>query len=297
MNRNGFTIEGAPPPPSDAQPFALYAEVSEDYFRTLGIPLRSGRAFGPQDHAKAPLAIVINESMARHYWPQGGALGSRVRLGPDPKAPLFTVVGIVGDARNDLARPEAEPITYVSSRQIPWNSPVFVLRTRSDPVALVKPAQRALAAIDPGLPLHNATTLRALLADGLAGRRLPVVLMTAFGGLALLLASVGVYAMFTGMAAAREREFGVRVALGSSRRAIAALVLRQGVVWMAVGLAGGAVGVVMVARLLRSLLYGVTPFDPVALGVAVVMLLACGTVALLVPVRRATRVDPITVLR
>jgi ABC-type antimicrobial peptide transport system permease subunit len=121
--------------------------------------------------------------------------------------------------------------------------------------------------------------------------------MSAFGVLALVLASVGVYAMFASMAAAREREFGVRVALGSSRGAIAGLVLRQGGVWMAAGLAGGAVGVVVVARLVRNLLYGVAPFDPVALGVALVTLVACGAVALLVPVRRATRVDPITVLR
>ena len=121
--------------------------------------------------------------------------------------------------------------------------------------------------------------------------------MMAFGALALLLASVGVYAMFAAMAAAREREFGVRVALGSSRGAIAALVLRQGALWMAAGLAGGAVGVVVVARLLRGLLYGVQPFDPVALGATALTLLVCAAVALLVPVRRATRADPISVLR
>ncbi|MBW3655090.1 MAG: FtsX-like permease family protein, partial [Gemmatimonadetes bacterium] len=118
-----------------------------------------------------------------------------------------------------------------------------------------------------------------------------------FGALALLLASVGVYAMFAAMAAAREQEFGVRVALGSSPRAIAGLVLRQGGVWMAAGLAGGALGVVLVTRLLRDLLYGVPQFDPVAIGMAVVMLLACATAALLVPVRRATRVDPTSILR
>ena len=155
----------------------------------------------------------------------------------------------------------------------------------------------ALAALDPRLPLHDPRTLRTRLDAGLAGRRLPVVLITAFGTLALLLASVGVYAMFSAMAAAREREFGVRVTLGASRRGIAGLVLRQGGVWMAAGLAGGAVGIVLVARTLRNLLYGVPPFDPVALGLAVAALLACAAVALLVPVRRATRVDPITTLR
>jgi ABC-type antimicrobial peptide transport system permease subunit len=124
-----------------------------------------------------------------------------------------------------------------------------------------------------------------------------MLLMTGFGVLALLLASVGVYAMFAAMAAAREQEFGVRMALGSTPRAIAGLVLRQGGVWMLAGLAGGALGVVWVARLLRDLLYGVPPFDPVTLGAAALALLACAVVALLVPVRRATRVDPAAVLR
>jgi len=157
--------------------------------------------------------------------------------------------------------------------------------------------QRTLAALDPSVPLRDPKPLSDIMDERLAGRRLPVLLMSAFGVLALVLASVGVYAMFASMAAAREREFGVRVALGSSRGAIAGLVLRQGGVWMAAGLAGGAIGVAVVARMLGNLLYGVAPFDPIALGVAALTLVACGAVALLVPVRRATRVDPITVLR
>jgi ABC-type antimicrobial peptide transport system permease subunit len=124
-----------------------------------------------------------------------------------------------------------------------------------------------------------------------------VLLMTAFGALALLLASVGVYALFTSLVAARERELGLRIVLGSTRRAVAGLVLRGGAAWMAAGLAFGAAGVVVVARLLRNLLFGVPPFDPVALGAALLTLLACATAALLVPVRRAARVDPITVIR
>jgi ABC-type antimicrobial peptide transport system permease subunit len=145
--------------------------------------------------------------------------------------------------------------------------------------------------------MRDATPLRAFLSDRLTGRRLPAVLMAAFGVLALLLASVGVYAMFAAMGAAREREFGVRVALGSTRGGIAALVLRQGASWMVAGLLGGAAGIVVVARLVRDLLYGVRPFDPIVLGVSVLVLLACAAVALMVPVRRATRVDPIATLR
>jgi putative ABC transport system permease protein len=297
MNRNGLIVEGAPPPPGDAQEFVLYAAVSDDYFRTLRIPLRSGRTFGAQDHADAPPVVVISESLARRYWPKGDAVGARIRMGPDPNAPWNEVIGVVGEVRNDPARANAEPMLYAPNRQDPWNGPIFLLRAQGDPLALVRPIRRELSALDPGTPLHDVATLRARIDERLAGRRLPVVLMTAFGALALLLASVGVYAMFASMAAAREREFGVRVALGSSRRAIAALVLRQGGVWMAVGLAGGAVGVLVVTRLVRDLLYGVAPFDPVALGVAVAALLACGTVALLVPVRRATRADPVAVMR
>jgi ABC-type antimicrobial peptide transport system permease subunit len=124
-----------------------------------------------------------------------------------------------------------------------------------------------------------------------------MLLMTGFGALALLLASVGVYAMFAAMATAREREFGVRMALGSTPGAIAALVLRQGGTWMAAGLLAGALGVVAVGRMVSNLLYGVVPLDPIALGLATLVLLACATIALLVPVRRATRVDPISILR
>ena len=300
LGRNGVFIVGAPPPADGTVQFVLYASVSDEYFRTFEIPLKSGRVFGPQDGGDSPPTLIISEGMARRFWPNGGALGARVRLGPDPSSTPFTIVGIVGDVRNDPARPDAESITYASSRRDSWGSlgtVTVAIRTPGDPLAMLKSVQRTVSAIDPEVALHNATTLQATVASSLSSRRLPVVLMMAFGGLALLLASVGVYAMFASMAAAREREFGVRVALGSSRGAIAALVLRQGATWMMVGLAGGAVGMRIVARFIRDLLYGVRPFDPIALGAAVGILGFCATIALLLPVRRATRADPISVLR
>jgi hypothetical protein len=296
MNSNGLGIEGVTWPAGEGSPFITYVTVSDGYFRTLGIPLLRGRTFGPADRPETPKAIVISQSMAQRYWPKGNAIGSRIRLGPNLEGPWSEVIGIVGDVRNDPARPEPEPVSYASRRQEPWAN-AFLLRTQGDPLALLRPFRRELAAIDPDTAISKASTLRSYLAEGMAGRRLPVVLMTAFGVLALLLASVGVYAMFASMVAAREREFGLRVALGSTRQAIAGLVLRGGAAWMAAGLAFGAFGVVVVARLLRNLLYGVPPFDPIALGVSVVTLLLCATVALLVPIRRAARVDPITVIR
>ena len=297
MNRNGLVIEGVAWPSGEGPPFVPYSSVSPDYFRTMGIPLRSGRTFGAADRPDGPPAIVVSEGMAKRYWPNGGAVGARIRLGPNTGATWAQVVGVVGDVRNDPSLPVPEPMSYASSTQETYGSRTYLLRTAGDPMALVRGFERELTTLDPRLPVHAAATLSSLLAQGLAGRRLPVLLMAAFGGLALLLASVGVYAMFASMAAAREREFGVRMALGSSRGAIARLVLRQGAMWMLAGLAGGAVGVVVVARLVRNLLYGVPPFDPVALGAAVATLLVCGVAALLVPIHRATHVDPVAVLR
>jgi predicted permease len=297
MNRNGLTIDGITWPNGDAQPFIPYSSVSDDYFRLMGIPLREGRAFSEADKPDAPMSIVITEGMAKRFWPNGNAIGARIRLGPNSAMPWMQIVGIVGDVRNDPARPQPEPMTYASSRQDAWGTRAVVVRTSGDPSALIKPIERELATIDRSFTIRDPMPLTQVLSTQLAARRLPVVLMTAFGGLALLLASVGVYAMFSSMAASREREFGVRIALGSTPASIARLVLRQGGRWMLLGLLIGAFGVTLVARALSGVLYGVRPFDPIALGAAAVTLVVCAAAALLVPVRRATRVDPITVLR
>ena len=157
--------------------------------------------------------------------------------------------------------------------------------------------ERELTALDRNVAIMEARSFAAILADGFAGRRLAVLLMTAFGALALVLASVGVYALFTSLAASREREFGVRIALGSSARGLVGIVLRQGAVWMAIGLAGGSAGVLLVSRMLRNLLFGVSPLDPLALSVAAALMVACGVVALLAPVRRIVLTDPLTAMR
>jgi predicted permease len=270
-----------------------YATVSDDYFRVLRIPLREGRTFDASDREGGPPTAVVSETLARRYWPDGNAIGARAFTGGQP----VTVVGVVGDVRNDLARHDAEPMLYRSYRQESTGRVVILLRPQGDPMTFVRTVEREVAAIDPRLPVQNPMPLRAAIGEGLDTRRLPVMLIGAFGLMALVLSSVGVYAMFASMALAREREFGVRLALGSRPSAIAALVLRQGAGWMAVGLAGGALGVMAVEQLLRGWLYGVPPFDPLALGGAVATLLGCAALALLAPVRRAIRVDPMVTLR
>jgi predicted permease len=296
-NSNGMVMQSAPWEPGQPVPFILTARVSDEYFATIGAPVEQGRGFTTADRLDAPPVIVINAAMAQKYWPAGNAVGSRIHIGPpDPAAPWITVVGVVGNVRNDPAALRPEPMMYVPLRQEPFGD-TWIIRTTSDPRALVAAVRKTIAAVDPTLPVHKVRTMRLVMDSGLAARRLPVVLMTAFGGLALLLASVGVYAMFASMAAAREREFGVRIALGSSRPAIATLVLRQGGVWMLAGLMVGAVGVSLLGRAVQSAIPGIPSFDITALGIAIATLLACGMVALLVPVRRAMQVDPISVLR
>ena len=296
-NRNGLFIQGSPWAPNEPVPFMLTVGASEDYFRTMEVPLKSGRTFTADDRSGMPPVIVINEVMAKRYWPKGNAVGARIHIGPpNPSAPWITVIGVVGNVRNDPTHLIPDPMMFLPFRQESFGN-TLVIRTSGDPAALTNSVRKTIASVDPMIPMYKVATMNSVLGDTFAMRRLPVVLMTSFGALALLLASVGVYAMFANMAAAREREFGVRVALGSSPGAIAGLVIRQGGRWMLIGLAIGTVGVVMAARTLRTQLFGVPAFDPIAIGAAVVVLLICAGVALLVPVRRATRVDPITVLR
>jgi putative ABC transport system permease protein len=296
--RMGLAVDGVVPA-DRAEPFVLSAAVSDEYFRSLEIPLRQGRIFDRRDvTVDAQPVAIISESTARRFWPGGNAVGARMRLGPDRSSPLVEVVGIVGDVRNDRARADAEPIVYMpmSTRNAPFLSR-YLIRADGDVLALVRAAERELAALDASLVLENATLLTEVAGQGLVGRQLPMVLIGAFGVLALLLASVGVYAMFASMVVAREGEFAVRIALGSQPAAVARLVLRQGIGWIAAGLVGGVIGIVFVSRLVGDLLYEVSPFDPLALGVAIAVLAICAAVALLIPLRRAMAVEPADVLR
>jgi len=296
-NSNGLFIQAAPWGPNEPVPFVFTQIVTEDYFHSIGVPLVAGRGFQPTDVIETPSVMLINEAMAKKYWPNGNAVGAQVHIGPpDPTAPWITIVGIVGNVRNNPATLSPDPMMFLSRRQEGFGD-TYVVRTSGDPLAITGSVRTALASIDPTLPIYNVNTMAQVIKDAFTPRRLPVVLMMAFGALALLLASVGVYAMFATMTAAREREFGVRVALGSTPREIAMLVVRQGSTWLAMGLALGMLGMVGIGRMIQTQLVGVPAFDPLTLGAAIVVLIVCATTALLMPVRRASRVDPITVLR
>ncbi|HKU79191.1 MAG TPA: ABC transporter permease [Rhodanobacteraceae bacterium] len=296
-NRNGLFVEHRPWGPNEPVPFMTTSRVSDSYFDVFEIPVRQGRTFSTADLPDVPPVAVINEEMARRYWPDGNAVGSRFRWGPpNPDQPWTTIIGVVGNMRNSPTALGPEPMMFFPLRQVPFGENVAI-KTTGNPSEITNSVRTVLRAIDPGLPMYQISTMQKVIDRGYAARRLPVLLMMGFGVLALLVASVGIYAMFATMATAREREFGVRMALGSSRGAVAGLVIRQGGVWMALGLLLGSAGVFAATRLVRSQLFGVPEFDPLTIGAAVLALAICAGAALLVPVRKATRVDPITVLR
>jgi predicted permease len=290
-----LAIDGRPVP-EGRLPEVGYQPVSDDLFKAMGIPLKSGRAFGASDHNTAPRVAMVSEGLAKAQWPNANPIGARIRLGPNPASPLHEIVGVVGDVRMGVSEPP-RPTVYVSARQDHWGGAAIVVRTTGDPMALLPAVRREVRAIDATLPVTSASSMRQAQAERLTDRRLPMQLMAAFALLALALAAVGVYGVMAYSVASRTREIGVRVALGAQPRNVFGMVVRQGLGPAAVGLALGLVGAVALGGVLRKLLYGVAPTDPATFAAVTVVLLAVAVAACLVPARRALKVDPLDALR
>lgn len=271
--------------------------MSDDYFGAMGIPLIRGRVFGPGDVGDAPSVVIVNDALARRYFPEGDAIGSRIRLGPDESAAWRTIVGVVGDTREAGADAPAAPMAYESSRQLPWGSAELVVRASGDPLSLVPAVRSVVRDMDDALPLLGMRALSDVLSGTLAPRRTPMVLLLAFAGIALVLASVGLYGITAYHVAARTREIGVRVALGAARGSVLGLVVRQGLKATVPGLVAGLIGAAFLSRLLGVLLYGVQPLDAITYVAVALLLLAVSLAALVVPARRALRIDPLVALR
>ncbi len=269
--------------------------VSEGYFAALGVPVREGRAFTPSDRDGAPLVALVSEGLARRYWPGRSPLGQRIRIGAG-NAPWRQVVGVVGDLR---ARPSVapEPTVYIPMRQNPQAGADIVVRTTGDAAALLPAIRRTLHTLDPELPLVRARTTDTVLHDMLSGQRLPLAFTAAFAALALVLAGLGVYSVMAYSVTARERELGIRTALGARRADLLALVIRQGMAMAVAGTTAGLLAAAATTRVLAGLLYGVTPHDPATFAGVALTLLGVSAAASLLPARRATRVEPADALR
>jgi predicted permease len=298
---HNFSIEGRDVAVGD-EPELYTRSVGGDYFRVMHIPLREGRALAPQDNDGAPLVGVVNESFAREYFPNASPVGARVRWTYVKDAPQWIeIVGVVGDVKHfGLDQPEASAIytPYAQSRQA-WKRWMY-LAVRSDavdPSALVGAVKARVWSVDSQIPLTKVLTMDEVAAVSVASRRFQTALLGVFALVALLLAAVGIYGLISYTVGRRTHEIGIRVALGARRRDIFGLVVRQGLVLAAEGLAAGLAGAYALTRLLSGIVYGVSPTDPLTYAALSLFLLLVALLACLIPARRATKVDPMIALR
>jgi putative ABC transport system permease protein len=290
-----FEIEGRPRDPQVTLPQGDFRSVTPNYFRTLGIPLVSGRLFTSTDGAEAPQVAVVNRSLARHYWGEESPLGRRISA--DSGKTWVTVVGVVGDVRHyGLDRNPTDEL-YMPFAQVPIREGSLLVRTTGDPHTAASIVQEEVKAIDPDQPIANVETLEELRGESLASPRLTASLLTMFALLALVITGAGLAGVVAFSVSQRTQEIGVRMALGAERSEVLSMVLAEGMRLVVAGLVLGVAGALAAARLIAGLLYGVKTTDPTTfVGVAAVLAFVAIT-ACLVPARRATNVDPMVALR
>jgi putative ABC transport system permease protein len=293
-SRLNIAIEGRAP--VDNAPMRAHPRsVTPGYFTAIGMSVKAGRGFTARDRADAPLVVIVNETIARAYWPGESPIGQRLRLGGTEN--WREVVGIVADVRhNGLDRP-AGPEVYMPHAQYGWNPLTFVLATDGNPAAFAAAAREHLRAIDPDLPLSNVRTMEEVAARSVASQRAAMILLATFGLLALALSAAGIYGVTSHLVALRTAEIGVRMTLGAHPRTVMRLVIREGAVQAGIGLAIGLAGAMALMRSFRAMLFGVSPADPITLVAVAAILLATAVFACLIPARRAMRVDPVHALR
>ena len=293
----GLYIQGAPMP-NGPLPSIGYTAVSDDYFRTLGIPLRAGRDFASQDAADVqPRAVVVNDEAVRRFWAGRDPVGSRVRLGPDPEDPFYLVVGVVGNVMQDGFGATARPIAYTSYRQEGESYLSVAVKTNGDPMRTVPAVRAAVHELDRTLPLTRVTTMDEVAGNSLSRRRFSMLLLATFAVVSLVLAVVGTYGVMAYTVSARAPELGVRIALGATTRNVLGLVVGQSMLTSTLGTLTGVAAAAALTRSIRGMLYGIAPTDSTTfIAVAATLLSAC-LLAAYVPARRATRIDPVEALR
>jgi predicted permease len=295
-NSGGFRIDGEPVGSGGLLPHADVRRVMPGFFRTLRIPLRSGRVFTEADTTSSPHVALIDEVLAKEYWPNQNPLGHRVTmLSQSPQ--WYTVVGVVGNVRNRGFSGPRKGVLYFPLEQMPKLHMSLVIRTASKPGNMARAVRQAVASIDRQQTVYDVETMEQLVSESLSDRSLVAFLLAGFAGLAVILAAVGIYGVISYSVSRRTHEFGVRMALGAQRTDLLRLVLGEGLRLALTGLAAGLLGSLALTRLLSSLLYGVTPADPLTLLLVSLVLAGVALLACYVPARRAARIDPIEALR
>jgi putative ABC transport system permease protein len=287
----GFIVEGRPAGDGFN---AGYQTVTPDYFRSMGIGLRRGRDFSDRDEASAPKVMIINEALARTYFPGEDPIGKRIVVWKDETFPR-EIVGVVADTKSAALESPAEPAMFVPHAQDPWPL-ALAIRCAGDPAAVVQSVRREIHRAAPGLAVFSVRTGEQVLLDALSQRRFNLFLLAVFAGLALLLAAVGLYGVISFIVTQRTRELGVRVALGATQADLVRLVVGRGMTLVAAGILLGILAAAGFVRLISGMLFGVQPLHPLAFAAAAIVLGVSGLAACAIPARRAARVDPLTAL-
>lgn len=298
--QTSFSIQGRPAPPAGKMPSTDIARVAPNYFHAMGLRLLRGRYFTEQDREGSLPVCIIDETMARTYWPAEDPLGKQMRLGgpsPQNRNPWLTVVGVVSHVKNYGVDQESRVETYLPYLQDPRSSFSLVIRTSGEPTSITSAVRQAVRSVDPEVPIFNSRSLHEILSDSVAPQRLAMFLLGVFAMIALLLAAVGIYGVMSYSVTQRTHEIGVRMALGARKPDILRLVVGQGMGLVALGLVIG-IGVAFgLTRLMATLLFRVSASDPLTFALIPVLLGIVAFFASYIPARRAMKVDPLVALR
>jgi len=271
--------------------------VTPGYFQTRGISVLMGRDFSERDSKDAEKVTIVDERLVREYWPNQNPLGKRIRFGPpEDNEPWHTVVGVVGAVRHEQLDKETRKSVYLPHLQIPVNGLSLVVQSKN-PANLVGALRGQIREVDPDLPVVDLMTMEEVVSQSVWQNRLYAILFSAFAVIALLLAAVGIYGVMSYSVTQRTQEIGIRMALGAQLKDVLQLIVKGGLVLSLIGVAIGVAGALALTRLLRSLLFGVTPTDAVTFIAVSLVLLFVALLACYVPARRATKVDPLVALR
>jgi putative ABC transport system permease protein len=293
-----ISIEGYVPESGQSMIQADGRVATVGYFETMKTPLISGRFFTEPDTAESPKVAIIDENMARTYWPDVDPVGKRLKRGRvDSNAPWLTVVGVVASVKQYALDNESRVAFYTPHQQSPYSSMYVAVRTTTDPLSVAAAITREARAMDPNVPIYDVKTMEQRLSESLARRRFAMLALGLFAVVAMLLAAVGIYGVMSYSVTQRTREIGIRMALGAPSQGVLKLIVGQGMLLAGVGVGIGLAGAVATTRLMASLLYGISATDPITFFVIGVLLSSVAFLACYIPARRATKVDPMVALR
>lgn len=295
---SSFQIVGGPPLPRGVTLDTNRRTVSADYFQTLGLQLVRGRKFDNRDTAKAPRVVIINEAMARKFWQDDYPVSRYITFNSSTQ---YEIIGVVSNAKHSSLQEEDEPQAYTSHQQVPSRTMDLAVRSNysfdREPAALINAIRQTVSKVDPEQAIYNVGTMEQRLSQSIAPQRFVALLLSLFAALALIQALIGIYGVMSYAVTQRRQELGIRMALGAHPGNILSLVLRRGMKLTLIGMGLGLIGAVASTRLLRDMFFGIKPFDPLTFAAMTLLLIFISLVACFVPARRATKVDPLNVLR